>query len=234
MISLGSKGSHCYEYPRLAVTVGIAVFAVLGGVLHVLLVRRPHKPFGQCWTLPGGFVEEQECLDSAARRELAEETHLSDVFIEQLYSFGRPDRDPRGRMITIAYYALLSADHAEEIDRTGDAAEVHWFAIGRLKSLAFDHEAIVDCAVERLEGKAQYTTVAFHLLPDEFTFSQLQRVYEAIWQKKLDRRNFRKWINSLHLVIKTGRQRSNGHRPASIYRFNQDKSEGDRLVKLGS
>ena len=221
-----------YDFPRPSVTVDVVVFAILTGKLQILLIRRLHEPFAGYWALPGGFLEIDEDIESAARRELAEETALADLYLEQLYSFGKPGRDPRGRTITVAYYALLSADKAGETFAGDDAAEAQWFGIEQLPNLAFDHDEIIRCAIERLKGKVQYTAVAFHLLPQVFTFTQLQQVYESIWQKSLDRRNFRKWINNFDMLIDTGKKQNSGRRPARLYRVNPDISAATTLHKL--
>ena len=173
-----------------------------------------------------------EDIETAARRELLEETALADPYLEQLYSFGKPGRDPRGRTITVAYYALLCADKATEVQAGDDATAAQWFEIEQLPELAFDHDEIIRCAIERLKGKVQYTTVAFHLLGREFTFTQLQQVYESIWEKPLDRRNFRKWINHFDMLVDTGKMQNSGRRPARLYRVNPDISPTTTLDKL--
>ncbi len=222
---------YTYDYPRPAVTVDVVVFSLLEDRLCTLLIRRKNEPFAGCWALPGGFLDDNEDIENAALRELSEETNLKELYIEQLYSFGRPDRDPRGRTITVAYYSLLPATRMSEIAHGDDAAEAQWFGLDQLPDLAFDHDEIIDCAVERLKGKLQYTTVSFCLLPERFSFTQLQKVYEAIWQKPLDRRNFRKWINSFNLLEDTGEKISNGRRPASLYQL-KSKNETPNGLQL--
>ena len=220
----------CYSYARPAVTADVVVFAVLEGDLSVLLVRRRNEPWANCWALPGGFVDTEETLGEAARRELQEETGLRDIFIEQLYTFGDPGRDPRGRTITVAYYAMLEPAGIDDVCPGDDAAGARWFEVETLEELAFDHAEIVRRAVDRLQGKVQYTTAAFRLLSEEFTFSQLQQVYEAINRKRLDRRNFRKWINGLRLLEETGEHLRGGYRPAQLYRLRSGLAAGD-LIK---
>jgi 8-oxo-dGTP diphosphatase len=216
------------------VTVDVVVFSLHQEKLYVLLIRRGKEPYRDCWALPGGFVEMNECLSDAARRELREETGLYDLYIEQLYSFGQPDRDPRGRNITIAYYALIAPNDNQSPRHGDDAAAVSWFPLRDLPALAFDHEKIISTALERLQGKLHYTTAAFSLLPREFTLSQVQQVYEAVWQKTLDRRNFRKWILTLHVLDETGNVRADGpHRPAKLYQFDRTKVHASRLELLG-
>ena len=220
------KGKYSYEYPRPAVTVDIVILTVRNGQLQVLLIKRGGEPFKNCWAIPGGFVDENESLEAAARRELAEETGLTDVFIEQLYSFGDPGRDPRGRVITVAYYALVSGDN--KISAGSDASSVAWidarFILGYkgsppLFKLAFDHKDILECAVSRLRNKLEYTTVGFQLLPKRFTLRQLQVVYEAILEKKLDVGNFRKKILQLGVVKETKKRIGGAHRPARLFEF---------------
>jgi 8-oxo-dGTP diphosphatase len=208
----------------IRLTVDIVIFTILKGELQILLVKRGIPPFQGKWAIPGGFVLEAESLEDAARRELIEETGVADVYFEQLYSFGDPKRDPRGRVVTVAYFALISAD-AVRVRGGSDAAEARWHAVKLLPPLAFDHAKILDYAVERLRNKLEYTTVGFQFLPREFTLSELQRVYEVILNKRLDKRNFRRKIGLLGIVRATGRSKSDGRRPAKLYSFVARKFE---------
>ena len=201
----------------MQVTVDIVIFTIQEGVLKVLLVKRRISPFIGQVAIPGGFVREDENLDQAALRELQEETGVSDVYLEQLYSFGSPDRDPRGRVITVAYFALISADR--RLKAGGDVSEAHWYPTDKLPPLAFDHAAILDYAVERLRNKLEYTTVGFQLLSEKFTLTELQEVYEAILGKKLDKRNFRRKMSILKILKPLPEYRRGGQRPAQLYRF---------------
>ena len=159
-----------------------------------------------------------EDLEQAARRELEEETGVSGVYLEQLYTFGRPDRDPRERVITVAYYALIPSDKLQ-LRAATDAEAVGWFGLEELPELAFDHEEIFTMARQRLVAKLDYSTIAFQFLPAEFTLSELQAVYETIQQAPLDKRNFRKWVLALEQIEETGGERRDGaHRPAKLYR----------------
>ncbi|MEZ4404144.1 MAG: NUDIX domain-containing protein [Kofleriaceae bacterium] len=226
-----APGRHTYPYPRPAVAVDCVVLGLDTDDLKVLLIRRGLDPWKGAWALPGGFVGEHESLEDAARRELAEETGIAEVFLEQLYTFGQPDRDPRHRVISVAYYALAKLADFRLAAGT-DAAAAGWHALGELPRLAFDHAAIIAAAVERLRGKVRYAPVGFELLPPRFTLTQLQRLYEIILERPLDKRNFRKKILSLDLVIETDEvQTGVRHRAARLYRF--DRKKYDRLVKQG-
>ena len=201
----------------MQVTVDIVIFTIQEGVLKVLLIKRRIPPFVGQTAIPGGFVLEDEDLDQAALRELGEETGVSDVYLEQLYSFGKPDRDPRGRVITVAYFALISPDR--QLTAGSDAAAAAWYAVDQLPPLAFDHATILNYALERLRNKLEYTTVGFQLLPQKFTLTELQEVYEAILGKKLDKRNFRRKMSVLGILKPLREHRRGGQRPAQLYRF---------------
>lgn len=201
----------------MQVTVDIVIFTIQEGVLKVLLVKRRIPPFVGQFAIPGGFVREDEDLDQAALRELKEETGVSDVYLEQLYSFGGPNRDPRGRVITVAYFALISADRT--LKAGGDVSEAHWYPTDDQPPLAFDHATILNYAIERLRNKLEYTTVGFQLLPEKFTLTELQEVYEAILGKKLDKRNFRRKMSILKILKPLAEYRRGGQRPAQLYRF---------------
>jgi 8-oxo-dGTP diphosphatase len=220
-----------YEYPRPAVAVDCVVFGFDDGELKVLLIRRGLAPFKGRWALPGGFVRLDETLDAAARRELAEEAGLADVYLEQLYTFGTVDRDPRERVLSVAYYALVALDRHPPTAAT-DADAAAWFAVADLPSLAFDHAEIVTAAVARLRGKVRYQPVGFELLPERFTLSQLQHLYEAVLERPLDKRNFRKKLLSMDVVVETDEvEQDVAHRAARLYRF--DEAKYRRLAKKG-
>jgi 8-oxo-dGTP diphosphatase len=213
-----SAGEQAQRHRYPAVAVDMVIFTVGADDLSVLLVRRRGEPFAGRWAIPGGFVEEDESLDAAAARELREETGVADVYLEQLYTFGEPRRDPRGRVISVAYYALLR--HPPTATAGDDAADARWFPLRDLPPLAFDHAEILVYALSRLRAKVEYTNIVYSLLPDLFTLTELQRVYEIILGRALDKRNFRKKIGSLDLVEPTGGERRDGaHRPAKLYRF---------------
>jgi len=223
--------THTYQYPRAALTVDCVVFGFDEGELKVLLIERALEPFKGRWALPGGFVRVQETVDEAARRELEEEAGLRDVFLEQLYTFGAVGRDPRERVVTVAYYALVRlGDHA--VQAATDARDAAWFAVPEARGLAFDHDRILAAALERLKGKVRYQPIGFELLPPEFTLSQLQRLYETILETPLDKRNFRKKILGMDFLVPLDEvQKDVAHRAARLYRF--DRRKYLRLQKRG-
>jgi 8-oxo-dGTP diphosphatase len=208
----------------LRVTVDIVIFTVRGTELQVLLIKRGVPPFEGSYGIPGGFVHGDESLEDAALRELYEETGVRAVFLEQLYTFGDPERDPRGRIVTVAYYALIASDKIT-LAAGADAAEARWFSVGALPTLAFDHKRILDYGLERLRNKLEYTTVGFQLLPEKFTLGDLQAVYEAILDKRLDKRNFRRKIALLGILKPLREWRRAGRKPAQLFRFAADRFE---------
>lgn len=209
--------SYTYTHPHPAVTTDVVVFTIRDERLHVLLVKRRNPPFAQTWALPGGFVDIDEDLEACALRELQEETGVTGVFLEQLYTFGAPDRDPRERVITVAYYALVPSESIS-IRADNDAREVAWHDCDQLPSLAFDHDQIIARALQRLRAKLGYSTIAFQFLPEKFTLSELQQVYETILGEPLDKRNFRRRMLSYGLLAETDEKVRNGnHRPARLY-----------------
>lgn len=215
-----------YEYPHPAVTTDIVIFTVRDKQLKLLQIMRGGEPYKGKWALPGGFVQLDEDLETGARRELAEETGISGVYLEQLYTYGAVDRDPRERVITVAYSALIPSEKIQ-LRASTDAEAVGWFSMDELPELAFDHKKIVDMAHQRLVAKLDYSTIAFQFMPDEFTLSELQDVYEIILREEMDRRNFRKWMLALDQIKETGGERREGaHRPAKLYKvINPDKVE---------
>jgi 8-oxo-dGTP diphosphatase len=217
---------YTYEYPHHAVTVDITIFTVRNDELNILLIKRALEPFQGEWALPGGFVTPEESLEEAAARELSEEAGVSGFYLEQLFTFGEPRRDPRERVITVAYYALIPSD-AVELRAASDAEGVGWFSIDKLPDLAFDHHDILDLALDRLAAKLEYSTIAFQLMPETFTLSELQHVYELVTREEIDKRNFRKRILALDVIEPTGEEKREGpHRPAKLYRV-IDRSKVD-------
>ena len=215
------KGTYTYDYPRPAVTTDCVIFGYDGKELKVLLIERGIEPFKGCWAFPGGFLNMDEDALAGARRELKEETGLEDAFIEQFHTFSEPGRDPRGRVITIAHYALVKI---QEVEGGDDAAQARWFPIGEVPPLAFDHDRILRMAMSRLKEKIHFEPVGFELLPDVFTMPQLQNLYEAILEVHFDRRT------CASKMLKLGILEDTGDRPAGAssripvsYRFNKEK-----------
>lgn len=218
--------------PAVSVAVDCVVFGLDEEAgLQVLLIERGWEPFAGRWALPGGFVEADEGLDAAALRELAEETGLTRVYLEQLYTFGEPGRDPRGRVISVSYYALVRG--SEHPPRSGsDARRAAWFPVRRPPPLAFDHAEVMAVALRRLQGKVRYEPIGFELLPRKFTLSQLQRLYEVVLERPLDKRNFRKKILGMELLVPLEETETDvAHRAARLYQF--DERRYRRLVKQG-
>jgi 8-oxo-dGTP diphosphatase len=222
---------YAYEFARPALTVDVVVFALDEEDLKVMLIQRDLAPFAGQWALPGGFVRVAETLDDAARRELQEETGLQGIFLEQLYTFGDLNRDPRERVVTVAYYALVNlAGH--DVHASTDARNAAWFPVNDLPTLAFDHDRVLATAHDRLRGKVRYQPIGFELLPEKFTLRQLQHLYEVILDRELDKRNFRKKVLSMDIVKETSDiEQDVAHRAARLYRF--DKRKYDRLTKQG-
>jgi 8-oxo-dGTP diphosphatase len=201
----------------------VVIFGIVDETLKVLLIKRKSWPFEGMWAIPGGFVRMEESLEEAAHRELKEETGVDsdDVYLEQLYTFGEPQRDPRTRVITVAYFALVSADKINP-EAASDAADVGWFSVYKPPPLAFDHADILDYAITRLRYKLEYTAVGFQLLPEKFTLRELQTTYEIILGAKLDKGNFRSKLRKTDVVEPVEGFRDTGGRPARLYRFRED------------
>ncbi|MGH1436740.1 MAG: NUDIX hydrolase [Lewinella sp.] len=217
---------YTYEYPRPSITVDCIIFGLdESQQLKVLLIRRKLDPYANKWALPGGFVHMEESLENAARRELKEETGVENVFMEQLYTFGSLDRDPRGRVISVAYFALVNlSEHTLRADT--DAGDAAWFSINELPELAFDHSTILRTALDRLRAKLRYQPLGFELLPEHFTLSQLQQLYETVLGvPSLNKRNFRTRILKMGVLNEVGRQTNVAHRPAMLFSFDKEKYE---------
>lgn len=215
-----------YKYARPAVTVDCVVFGLDEDDLKILLIQRGLQPFKDQWALPGGFVAVGESLENTARRELNEETSLKNVFLEQLYTFGDPARDPREHVITVAYYALVNLSE-HRIQAATDASNAAWFSVDDAPKLAFDHERILKTAYDRLKAKIRYQPVGFELLPAKFTLRQLQGLYEKILDRSLDKRNFRKKILNMGIIEELSEVETDvAHRAAQLYRFDKGRYNG--------
>ena len=215
---------YTYEYPKPALTVDCVVFGLdEDRQLKVMLIQRDIPPFEGEWALPGGFIHLDESLEEAAFRELREETGIEKIFLEQLYTFGNVDRDPRERVVTVAYYGLINLGE-QNIKATTDAREAAWFPIEKVPQLAFDHDHILAIAQQRLKGKVRYEPIGFELLPTKFTLSELQQLYETILGQELDKRNFRRKILNMDILIPLAEMQTGvSHRAARLYQFDEEK-----------
>ena len=208
---------------KIQLTVDAVVFGYDSGNISVLLVKRKYEPFKDGWALPGGFVLENENLEEAVQRELVEETGVKINYLEQLYTFGDLERDPRGRVVSIAYFGLVKPN-AFNLRASTDAEEAEWFSIKKLPKLAFDHKKILKIAIERLQGKITYEPIGFELLDKKFPFSDLEKLYTTLLDRQIDRRNFKKKITSLKVLDELDEKVSIGRgRPASLFSFNKKR-----------
>ncbi|GAF02284.1 NUDIX hydrolase [Saccharicrinis fermentans] len=215
--------TYSYEYPRPSVTTDCVIFGFDGIELNILLIERGIEPFKGQWALPGGFLQMDETTEECARRELTEETGVSDLYLEQLYTFSDVKRDPRGRVITVSYYALIRSTDFKVIGGD-DASAAKWFPIHQVPSLAFDHDRILREGHNRLKSKIRYEPIGFELLEEIFTIPQLQRLYEAILGIQLDRRNFNRKITSLDILEPIeNKLKGVGHKGARQFRFDKEK-----------
>jgi 8-oxo-dGTP diphosphatase len=215
------------KYDRPSVAVDIVIFSIIENDLKVLLIKRGKWPFAGQWGLPGGFVKMNESLEEAAKRELQEETGVrsKDVYLEQLYTWGAPKRDPRTRVVSVSYFALVNPTAVKPfVTGQEQISAVQWQSVYNLpEQLAFDHEKIINYALKRLRYKLEYTAVGLELLPDSFTLTDIQKLYEIILNERIDKRNFRKKLLSLGILEKTKAFKKGAHRPAMLYRFKNVK-----------
>lgn len=218
--------------------IKVAVDAVVFGYhkadgVSVLLIKRKYAPFKGEWAIPGGFVKDNETLEASVERELFEETGANINYLEQLYTFGSPDRDPRERILSVTYFGLVKSDQYKKLKATTDAEAAEWFSIKQLPKLAFDHEAILQLAIERLRGKIIYQPIGFELLEKKFPFSDLEHLYSTLLGRPIDRRNFRKKVMSLGILEELSEKalKSGAGRPGNLFKFNAKNYE--RLLKEG-
>lgn len=192
--------------------------------LNVLLIKRNQPPFKDCWAIPGGLVLNSESLEEAVERELMEETGVSINYLEQLYSFGKPDRDPRNRVVSVAYYGLVKPQ-AFQLKADTDASDAQWFDVRELPELSFDHADILQMALKRLKAKVTYEPLGFELLPKKFPFSELEKLYGTLLDRSIDRRNFRKKILKFGFLEETNEKQvlQGAGRPGPLFRFNEAK-----------
>lgn len=214
--------SYTYKYPRPSLTVDCIIFGWDGEHLKILLIQRANDPYGGYWALPGGFVDIDEGLEKAAQRELEEETGIKGLFMEQLYTFGQIDRDPRGRVVSVGYYALVNLNDYE-VKASSDAGDAKWFFFDELPKLAFDHEHILEKAHQRLQAKVRYQPIGFELLPKKFTISQMRQLYENIMGYEINKRNFHTKVMKLGILRQVERQKDVAHRPAYLYEFDVER-----------
>lgn len=211
---------------KSAFTVDNVIFGFDEGDLKVLLIKRGEEPFKNRWALPGYFVYPNEDLDTAAKRVLEEMTGIRNVFLEQVKTFGAVNRHPFGRVITVAYFSLIRIDNYEVQTSSAVARKAEWHSVSKLKNLPFDHQEILDASFQRLKWMVRYRPVGFELLPSKFTLTELQHLYEAILETELEKRNFRKKILSMNLLIDLDEtQEGVAHRPARLYKFDKQKYE---------
>lgn len=214
---------YCYKYPHPSVTTDCVIFGFDGNQLQVLLIERGIEPYKGRWAFPGGFLNMEESAEEGALRELKEETGLTGAYIEQFHTFTDPNRDPRERVITIAYYALV---RIQEVKGGDDAAKAQWFALDEVPQLAFDHDLILRRALKRLRERIHFEPIGFELLPEKFTMKELQALYEAILEVKFDRRNFAKKM--LHFDLLNQLEETvwpTAKREANLFSFNKENYE---------
>jgi 8-oxo-dGTP diphosphatase len=217
-------------YKFAVIATDVAIFTIDRGELKVLLIQMKKAPYEGEWALPGGLIRPGESLDEAAARNLREKTGVKNAYLEQLYTFGEVGRDPFGRVVSVAYFALLPSANLS-LATTADYGEVAWFSVTRPPALAYDHGAMLKVALERLRAKIEYTNIVYGLLPGEFTLGELQKVYETILGRQLDKRNFRKKILELAIVRPTGRMKKAGPmRPAALYEFQSKKPQVVEMI----
>lgn len=217
------------KYEHAVIAADVVIFTVQENQLKILLIKMKKRPYTDYWAAPGGLVKPTESVDMAAKRNLVEKTGVHNVYLEQLYTFGKVDRDPFGRVVSVAYFALIPSDGVK-LQTTAEYEDVTWFPVEKRPKLAYDHAEVIQYALNRLKAKLEYSNIVYSLLPKEFTLSDLQNIYEIILSKKFDKRNFRKKILSLNLIQRLKKKRrGEANRPAELYRFEDRKP---RVVKV--
>lgn len=205
-----------------AVAVDTALFSVINSKLSVLLIQVGSGPYEGKWALPGGLVAENESLDEAAKRLLSAKANVRDIYLEQLYTFGNPKRDSRGHVISVAYFSIVFDHTKVKPVKAPHYSDISWFPVNHLPKIAFDHKDIIGTAVKRIAAKMEYTNIAVNFLPAEFTLTELQKVYEIVTGKKLDKRNFRKKIDALDILAETNKTKlDQPFRPAKLFKFKE-------------
>ena len=224
--------------PNQTANIKVAVDAIVFGYskaegVSILLIKRKYPPFKNSWAIPGGFILETESLEDAVKRELMEETGIKVNYLEQLYTFGTPKRDPRQRIVSVAYFALVKSSSFQRLKASTDAEDAGWFSINQLPALAFDHKQILQVAIERVRAKIRYQPIGFELLDKKFPFADLEKLYTALLDRDIDRRNFTKKILALGLLEDTGElaPAAGAGRPSKIYQFNKKRYQ--QLLKDG-
>ena len=216
-----NEQNYCYKYPHPAVTADCVIFGFDGVGIKVLLIQRGGEPYKDKWAFPGGFMNIDETIEECAKRELEEETGLKASSVEQFYTFTDVNRDPRERVITVAHYALV---RLEEVKGGDDARSAQWFVMNEIPSLAFDHDRILRMALNRLKERICFEPIGFELLPEIFTMSALQNLYESILEMKFDRRNFYNKMLKLGILSEAEERPKDASRRTPIkYRFNAKK-----------
>ncbi len=208
------------KYKFAIIATDIAILSIIKNELHVLLIKMNKVPYKDYWALPGGLVGPKETVDEVAKRHLYDKTGLKNIYLEQLYTFSEVDRDPFGRVVSVGYFALIpNTKIGSKLIK-----DTNWFLVKDLPELAYDHKKILNIATQRLRSKLSYTNIVYGLMPQEFTLSNLQNVYETILNQKIDKRNFRKKLAVLNLVERVGKiQKGFSHRPAELYKFKNKK-----------
>lgn len=223
------KTKYTYDYPRPMVATDCVIFGFDGEKMQVLLMKRAEEPYKDCWVLPGGFLKMDESAEDSAAEMLLSKTGLRDTYMEQFHTFSAPERDVRGRVISIAYYALV---RKQEVREGANAADVDWFSLDKLPELHFDHRQILDMALEKLRERIMFKPVGFELLPEKFTMKELQSLYQAILGVEFDRRNFSKKLLHIGLLIDLDEQtKSSPKRMSKLYKFNSESY--DKLKEKG-